>query len=198
MNDDRCSLRGKWIGVVRAGAAFALALSLAACQSSGTSGAPGVSSAGPKAEQPPNSEKVDIAALEQFCPRITLRSGTAYYDRYEKGGDGDPGRIIYQASITDVSRSCRPDNDKVRITAALAGRIVPGPKGKPGTVTVPIRVAVVKGDQVIYSKLFKHDVETGQSATEFIFSDPDIVIPKPDRPDIAIFIGYDPGPYKTP
>jgi hypothetical protein len=198
MNDDPYSLRGKWNRVVRAGAAFALALSLAACQSSGKSGAPVISSASPKAEQPAKSGKVDIAALEQFCPRITLRSGTAYYDRYEKGGDGDPGRIVNQASITEVSRSCTPDNDNVKINAALAGRIVPGPKGKPGTVTVPVRVAVVKGDQVIYSKLFKHDVKTGQNATDFIFNDPDIVIPKPDRPDIGIFIGFDPGPYKTP
>lgn len=197
MNDDLNRPSGIWNKTVRVTAALGLALSLAACQSTSTSGTPTTASSN-NAEQPKKADKLDVASLEQFCPRINLRSGTAYYDRYEKGGDGDPNRVLYQAAITDVSRGCTPDNDTVKINAALAGRIVPGPKGKPGTVTVPIRVAVVKGDQVIYSKLFKHEVQTSQNATEFIFNDPDIVIPKPDRPDIGIFIGFDPGPYKTP
>ncbi len=197
MSDD--FFRGRNKGLKGAGIAAVLAaLSLSACQSGGAPAVPNIFAGKKETAPAENTGKIDIATLEQFCPRITLRSGTAYYDRHEKGGEDDPNRIIYQASITDVTRGCTPEGDSIKINAALAGRIVPGPKGKPGKITVPIRVVVMQGDTVMYSKLFKHDVEVGANATEFIFNDPDIVIQKPDAPNVGIFVGFDPGPYNTP
>jgi hypothetical protein len=197
MNDD--FFRGRIRRVASVGlAALLVVFSLSACQSNKVPTVPNPFAGNKQAAETPKSDKIDIAELEQFCPNITLRSGTAYFDRYEKGGDGDPNRILYQASITNVTRGCMPENETVKINAALAGRIVPGPKGKPGVVNVPIRIVVVKGDTVIYSQLFKHEVQMGQNATDFVFSDPDIVIQKPDKPDVGIFVGFDPGPYDTP
>lgn len=183
---------------LRATAAVMLALSLGACQSAAVPGISGLGQGQKQAQTKTEPEKIDIAKLDIYCPRITLRSGTAFFNTYEKGGEDDPDRIIYQASVTDVTRGCTPGDDTVAINAALAGRIVPGPKGKPGTITMPIRVAVVRGEEVIYSKLHKYDVEIGSEAKTFVFNDPDIIIPTPDARNVQIFIGYDEGPYDTP
>ncbi len=39
------------------------------------------------------------------------------------------------------------------INVAAAGKIITGPAGAPGAVTMPIRIVVVRGDEVLYSKL---------------------------------------------
>ena len=82
---------------------------------------------------------------------------------------------------------------------AAAGRVVPGPKFKPGTVVMPIRVVVMQGDSVVYSMLHKYPVQitNGTDATQFIFSDNKISLQKPTSKNIHIFIGYDEGKSKT-
>ncbi len=135
-----------------------------------------------------------------FCPAIRLREGTAYFNTYERGGKDDSSRIIYQASIADVTRKCTRADGMLNIDVAVAGRIVPGPKGRAGTITMPIRVAVIQGSDVLYSELFKHPVEIGDTigATQFIFNNQAIQIPVPATQNVVIFAGYDEGPYDTP
>jgi hypothetical protein len=83
------------------------------------------------------------------------------------------------------------------ITAAAAGRVITGPAGTPGTITMPIRVVVVKGDSVLYSQLHKYQVAVGDGAgaTQFVFNDPNVVIPIPEPGTAQVFVGYDEGPY---
>jgi hypothetical protein len=168
---------------------LALAAALAACQSSGSGG--GIRKPGDSALAPPPSERVKESDLRGYCPLVTLREGTATYSTYAKG---DPAKLRYRASISDVTRSCARENGMLNITVAIAGRVVPGPAGGPGNVTLPIRIAVLEGDRVIYSELHKHEVASGAQATQFIFSDSGISIPDPPERNIRIFAGYDEGP----
>ena len=64
---------------------------------------------------------------------------------------------------------------------------------------MPIRVAAVRGDEVLYSQLHKYkvDVASGAAATQFVFEDPSVVIPVPEPNTVQIFVGYDEGPYDT-
>lgn len=180
--------------------AMTLALvALAGCQSGERGGFLGIGGA-KDAPAEPKVEQVDLSA---YCPRITLREGTAYYNNYAKAPPGEPQQdrslIIYQASIGDATRSCRYDGGQLYLNVALAGRVVPGPKGEPGTVTLPIRVAVLRGDEVLYSELHKYPVNIATlGATQFVFSDPDVVIPAPTARNIQILAGFDEGPYDTP
>lgn len=82
------------------------------------------------------------------------------------------------------------------MTVAVAGKVVPGPVGTAGSVTMPIRVAVLRDDQVVYSKLFQHNVVISETAgaTQFIFNDPDIVIPGQADRSVQVIVGYDEGP----
>ena len=169
-------------------------LAVAGCQS----GAGGNAlMAGDKQAQAPD-DKVLMSDLVGYCPRVTLREGTAYFNTYAKGGEDDKSKIIYQASITDVTRTCARANGQLTIKVAVAGKIVPGPLGQAGNVTMPIRVAVVRGDEVLYSQLHKHQVAVGSTAaaTQFIFNDPNATVPDPTAADLQVFAGYDEGPPK--
>lgn len=176
------------------GSALALsALVLAGCQSG--SGVDALDLNNPRSDEP-----VKLSELRMYCPAIQLREGTAYFNTYERGAKDDPSRIIYQASIADVTRKCSNANGMLNINVGVAGRIVPGPKGKVGTITMPLRVVVVAGSEVVYSQLFKHPVNVDDTigATQFIFTDPSIQIPTPASQNLLIFAGYDEGPYDTP
>lgn len=134
--------------------------------------------------------------LRAFCPPVSLREGTAYFTTYEKGGQDQPGSVIYQASITDVTRKCTYGTGSFGMTVAVAGRVVPGPKGNTGTITMPIRIVAVRGGEVVYSKLFQHQVAISDTAgaTQFIFNDPNVMITgTPDR-SIQLMVGFDEGP----
>lgn len=140
---------------------------------------------------------VTEASLRAYCPQVTLREGTAFFSTYAKGGDGDPAKLAYQASIADVTRSCTAADGTTTINVAIAGKVIPGPAGGPGTITMPIRVAVVYGGEVLYSQLHKYQVAVGAEATQFLFSDPNVVIPTPAQGGtVQVFAGYDEGPPK--
>lgn len=146
------------------------------------------------AQQPGQITDVELRA---YCPRVDLREGTAFYRTYEKGGKEteDANLVIYQAALAETSRDCKYANGVLTMTVAAAGRVVPGPKGKGGTITMPIRVAVTQGDEVLYSKLSQQDVQIGETgATQFVFKDTEVSFPQPTTRNITVFVGYDEGP----
>jgi hypothetical protein len=167
-------------------------LAVAGCQS-GDSGS--VLSAGTADAPPPKVKESDLTG---FCPRVVLREGTAYFNTYAKGGDGDATKVIYQASIADVTRGCKRDAGMLNLDVAVAGKIVPGPLGAVGKITMPIRIAVVQGTNVLFSELYKHEVAVSDpsAASQFVFQAPTIPIPDPTDRNVQIFAGYDEGPPK--
>jgi hypothetical protein len=178
-----------------AGTAIAgLMLVVAGCQSGDGSSA---LEAGAGAKQ---EERVLESELRAFCPPVHLRQGTSFFNTYERGGDQDAGRVIYQASIADATRSCTYNNNAIGMTVAVAGRIVPGPKGKAGAITMPIRIVVVQDGQVIKSELYKHPVAITDTigATQFVFTDTSISLPAQVSRRTLVYAGYDEGPYNTP
>jgi hypothetical protein len=177
-----------------------LAFSVAGCTTSDTGGLfSGFNTA--KNNDAPPPPKISDRELSAYCPPVMLRDGTAYYDTYEKGGQNDPARIIYQASLTDTTRTCQHTGGNLVIDVAAAGKIVPGPKVKAGTITMPIRVAVVLGDKVLFSKLEKYPVDVADmnAATQFVFNERGVTVPDASLQSIRIYVGYDEGtPAKSP
>jgi len=182
-------------GRFAAGAAVAAALVAAGCQSGDGSSALELGEG-----QAKQQEQVRESELRAFCPPVSLRQGTSFFTTYERGGDKDAARVVYQASIADVTRSCTYNNNVIGVTVAVAGRVVPGPKGKSGSITMPIRIVVVQDGQVIKSELYKHPVTIGDTigATQFVFTDTSIALPMPASKKTVIYAGYDEGPYNTP
>jgi hypothetical protein len=187
------SFSGRFVaGTVLAG----FMLTVAGCQS-GDSG--GVLSLGTQKQDPQATQaKVTASSLQAYCPKITVRDGTAYFDSYARGGQGDQTKIVYQASIADVTRDCNQANGTLTLNVAVAGKIVPGPLASAGTVTMPIRIVVVRGADVLYSKLHQYKVQMSDlsAATQFVFNDPNIAVPEPTAKNYQIFAGFDEGPAK--
>lgn len=190
----RASLKGLALNFVAVSALLALAGCNGGADSAAALALQG--GQGPK----PKEERVLQSDLTGFCPQVVLREGTAFFTTYEKGGEGDQARAIYQASITTVTRSCKRENGNVVMTVAAAGKVVPGPKAAGNTITLPIRVAIAEGENVVYSQLqqFQVTVTAGQAATQFVFNDPNAVIPQAQIKAVQVFVGFDEGPPKKP
>ena len=190
--------------------AAGLILTLAGCQSGG-----GLSKLDPgvKDAPPPPSTKISEKDLLAYCPTLTLREGTAYYSEYAKGAkkpkpdEDDPlanpnaqpdnsANRIYQAAITDVTRSCNYNGGMLTMTVAAAGKVVPGPKAKTGSVTLPIRVAVLRDGEAIYSNLAKYPVQIADTseAAQFLYSNANVTFEAPAKRNIQVFVGFDAGP----
>jgi hypothetical protein len=138
-------------------------------------------------------ERITASELLAFCPQVIIREGTAVLTNYGKSADKTPDNLIYQVSIANETRSCKSVDGTLTMNVAIAGKIVPGAKFAPGTVTVPIRVAVVQGTEVLYSKLHKQAIQAsdGSSATQFVFNDAEVAFPKPATKNVQVFIGFD-------
>jgi hypothetical protein len=133
---------------------------------------------------------------EDVCPEIEIRLGTGVYQNYERGKENDPAALRYQASITQTARDCTPVAGQLSIQVGVSGRVLSGPKGNPGKVTVPLRIAVVKrsSGEVAYSKLYPVDVTIEPPEVSAVFTkvEPAIIIDMPKSPiETIIYVGFD-------
>nr|WP_292768659.1 hypothetical protein [Mesorhizobium sp.] len=149
-------------------------------------------------EEKPQEDKVLASELLAYCPRVTVKEADGAINRYAKGGEGDPTKLTYQASISDSTRSCSRQTGMLTMKVAVAGRVVPGPAGAPGTVTLPIKVTVLQaGGTVLYSQTFNQQVAlAGNQAQQFLFNDQNVVVPIPTDNSLQVFAGFDTGPVK--
>lgn len=181
--------------LVAAAGMVALAAVISGCQSS-DNGLAGVDTTAP----PPPSDKITQSELRAFCPSVNVREGTASFRTYAGGATDDATQVVYQASIADATRACTRSDGQMTINVAVSGRVVPGPKAQAGSVTLPIRVVVSSGGQVVYTQLHQYQVSVSDttSATQFLFKDPAVSIPTPADGQARVFVGFDEGPKKEP
>ena len=163
----------------------------------------GCTSADPRAVLSPGNagqQATDVAVVQGACPAVLLREGTAYYTTYAKGGDGDPAKVIHQASISDTTRQCRISGDQLVVTVVVTGRVVSGPEAKSGQVDLPLRVVALDGETVLYSELQKQPVimTAGGPAQQFIYTNASVTFPASASRSAKLYAGFDPGPYNTP
>ena len=177
-----------WTGLAFAG----LLLGSTGCQSGGAGGVLGLGGE-TREQQKPQEGKVLASELLAFCPQVIVKEEEGFINRYARGGEGDPAKLSFQASVTESTRSCSRQTGMLAMQVAIAGRVVPGPAGAPGAVTLPIKISVVRGDgEVLYSKRFEHQVALGGNQThQFIFKDASVVVPIPSGNTVQLFAGFD-------
>ncbi|WP_205410838.1 hypothetical protein [Salaquimonas pukyongi] len=185
-------------------AALVLAGLLAACNSAGTNKVENtldVANSGQSGGAPAIDEIQDPRA---FCPQTVLRAGTETYDIYpegvKKGDEGASSQLKFRATISEVARECNSAGTFLNIRVGVRGRFLSGPSGEPGSFTMPLRVAVTQGENVLYSQLHQIPAEIlpGKLNGTFSFVDNNVSIPKPESKNVVVYVGYDEGPYDTP
>lgn len=141
----------------------------------------------------------DFFLKSGYCPPVEIRPGTEVLVFYERQHEGEPDFVTFQGAISKTARQCNPpDADTMAIKLGVAGRIVAGPKGGAGEVTLPLRIAVVKqhGGNVLYTQEFRVPVtvtgpEFGANFSQVF--DQVVFDVTPDDRDLIVYVGFDQG-----
>jgi hypothetical protein len=171
--------------------AFAGLVALTGCGSVGNLGGVGSTLIAGGAK----SDAIDTEALlaRPTCPPTEIRHGTETMLIFEPGKHGDPSAVRFQASVQRVARECNQVGNDMIVRVGAAGRVASGPKGATGTVTVPVRIAALREDQVIYSKLFQVPVDVRAPDFSALWTqvDDNVVVPADVSSRVTIYVGLD-------
>jgi hypothetical protein len=145
----------------------------------------------------------DVSTTDIECPEVQVRSGAATLMIGSKPGGGEPAAldVRYQGSIIRTARECHVNAGIMTMKVGIEGRIITGPVGGPGTVDVPLRIAVVHegvNPKTVVSKFGRETVTINDAIDRATFThvDPDIAFPLPqplrDIDQYVVYVGFDP------
>ncbi len=113
-----------------------------------------------------------------YCPEVDIAEGGSAY----RVGGADNASVRYQFNISDTARQCDPAGPgQASIKIGVAGNLVVGPAGQPGTFSVPLQITVNDVDhKPVYSKTYtiQATADATTSGQFRIVADP-IVVPMP-------------------
>jgi hypothetical protein len=140
------------------------------------------------------------ASPEFDCPGVTIRPGASTLAVNAPNTDPSATNLRYQAMFTQTAREGRLNTGTVTMKVGMQGRVVLGPGGGPGQLTVPLRYAVVREGvepKTVWSKLYRVGVEipSGQGNVPFTHIIEDIAYPFPPGGEIdnyVVYVGFDP------
>jgi hypothetical protein len=81
------------------------------------------------------------------CPQVVAWPRDRLLTIYQPGQVGDSNAIVHRGEITKMARECQLYSDRVIVKYGFAGRVLLGPKGAPGTVTLGVDVRVAGTQQ---------------------------------------------------
>jgi hypothetical protein len=142
----------------------------------------------------PTESQVDLS-----CPPVSIRAGASTYAVAAPGKQAVGNDLRFQATITRTARDCTLTGGEITARIGIQGRVIAGPAGTPGTIEIPLRVAVVQGgvqERTIATKVYRTSVSMADVGnTPFSLVAEDLVYPVPPGAtgDSYIFyIGFDP------
>lgn len=136
------------------------------------------------------------------CPSVDVRTGAATLMIGSKPGEGEPSALDlrYQGTIIRTARECRVNAGVMTMKVGVEGRVITGPAGGPGTVDVPLRIAVVHegvNPKAIVSKLVRIPVTVASAVDRVTFThvEPEITFPMPQPlaniDAYIVYVGFD-------
>jgi hypothetical protein len=151
----------------------------------------------------PAGAATPISADDIDCPEVQVRTGAATLMIGSKPGEAAPNAldVRYQGSIIRTARECRINAGMMTIKVGIEGRVITGPAGGPGTVDVPLRVAVVQegvNPKTVATAFGKEVLTVNNSIDRVTFThiEPDITFPLPQPLGLidryVIYVGFDP------
>jgi hypothetical protein len=83
------------------------------------------------------------------CPQVVAWPHDRLLTIYAAGQVGNTQAIVHRGEITKLARECQIYGDRVTVRYGFAGRVLLGPKGAPGQVTMPISIKVADADRKV-------------------------------------------------
>lgn len=106
----------------------------------GTSGDDSSAALAAEDKLPEMANAADASGKSLNCPQVVAWPNERLLTRYQSGHDGDQLYVIHRGEITKLSRECQIYAGRVVVKYGFAGRVLLGPKGKPGRVTMPVSI----------------------------------------------------------
>lgn len=146
--------------------------------------------------------------VQGACPQIYMRDQDAIFRTYAKGGkkavvnsaagqqDAQPtDQIVYQAAFGDYTRQCTLNDQNLTMTIVAQVRVLAGPAGGPGAVSLPIRISAVDSQGAINSETvpFTAQIPAGQTSTQVLFRHDGFKLPVGSGSLVRVNIGFDQG-----
>jgi hypothetical protein len=87
------------------------------------------------------------AGFSAHCPQVVAWPRDRLLTVYQPGHVGEANSVVHRGEITKMARECQLYSDRVIVKYGFAGRVLLGPKGGPGTVTLSINIRVAGTQQ---------------------------------------------------
>jgi hypothetical protein len=136
---------------------------------------------------------------ELDCPTVEIRQGASTFSQSAQDGSNALS-LRFQANFVKTARECALRGTNVTMKVGIQGRVIVGPAGNPGPVTLPVRLAVVKEGlepKTIWTKFYSVPVTVppGQPNALFTQVEEDLTVPMPSSKEFdqyVIYVGFDP------
>jgi hypothetical protein len=140
-----------------------------------------------------------VLATPGYCPEVRIPLGGETFQLFDANHDGDQKFVRYLASITRTARECIVVTETgISLKVGIAGRLVAGPRGAAGKVTMPLRVTVLKqhGSTVVFDKTYNATVTVNGGDLSAEFSQ--VIDPVAFKrtildEDLIVYVGFDQG-----
>jgi hypothetical protein len=115
---------------------------------------------------------------------------------YEQGRLGDGLAVMHRGEITKTARECQIEAGRVTVRYGFSGRVLLGPKGRTGIVSLPVDVFVTdaKRERILNDKI-KVDVDVSLDKPIGYFSvvrSLTFAVPEGSRPrEYEVYVGFD-------
>ena len=193
-------------------ALLSLGLALAGCSSvslnSMTGGLLGSSSSAPSTKQAGGGRRRQSARAHRRrravpgCAELSAGTSRPLIVGRTAGQERPaPLDVRYQGSVVRMARECHVFAGAMHIKVGIEGRVITGPAGVPGTVDVPLRVAVVHNSinpVTVSTELAQIPVTINNTVDQVTFTHvyPDVSFPLPHPLGVidsyVIYVGFDP------
>jgi len=133
----------------------------------------------PTAHPTDRMKVLPVAAQDINCPDVTVADGGAAL----RVGGPENSSVRYQFNVGDTARQCAPaGTGQASVKIGVAGEVVMGPAGQPGTFSAPVKITVTRltDNTSVFSQTYRVEATTdGVKAGAFrIVTDP-ITLPMP-------------------
>lgn len=143
--------------------------------------------------------EVQLAGLSDSspgCPRFTVWPRDSHLTVYEPGRVGDGLAIVHRGELTKTARECTIEGNRVTVRYGFSGRVLLGPRGKSGPLSLPINVFVTDSKrEKITSDQLRVDATVAVENPIGYFSAVRTVtfdVPEGSRPgEYEVFVGFE-------